>query len=159
MKTLQQKGTQVRSASTPQQVVGALKPLTEEAKRISKLADNVSSASLSELGTIGGNRLKELANATITSLKNQYETEIRPKLNRYWDFTNIDRARAAQSKSLCETLAQNEQDFRSCLSALGIDSTEVGKKLNDESSKREQVFKDLATKFVLPASLGGWGYY
>jgi hypothetical protein len=158
MKTLKLKAGNCRTAGSAQAVVSALKPVADDAKRIRTVHNDVSTEPVQDVVTAAGSRLKDLAGPTLASLKNQYDTLVRPKLNRPWDFTNVDRDMATQNKTLCETLVQCEQTFQACISAVGSDSTEVGKKLNEESSERQQAFQQMSTQFVLPTYRYGYGY-
>jgi hypothetical protein len=131
-------------------VVAALKPASDDTKRIRNLADNVSSTVPHEIGTVAGTRLKDLGATNIAGLKNKYQTQVRPMLNRPYDMTNVQKNDFDNVAAQCKEMAEAEKTFQECLDVLtGSGDWPEGRKMAEDSRERAKNYEQLATQFTV----------
>jgi hypothetical protein len=147
LKALKAKMTPVRLAKTPMEVVAALKPLMEEARRIKTLMVTASPDVPKALVVTAGGRLKEIADQALPALKVKYRA-LRSKVDRPWDYSSAEKKDLLDTRALCGTVVEAEKSFQATIDAAGDkESDDILKKLAADSVDRQQSYDVLFEQY------------
>jgi len=151
-------GTITRGA-TPQLVVAALMPVAEESRQIFGLSPDAPADGPHEVCTAAGNRLQTLGNGIIASLKNKLD-KMQPKMVPYsGGITNLDKTEITNTQAACKELVEVESKFQQALPVMsGKGDWPDLARLQKECAERKANYEQLAGRFIVPPSYGGYGW-
>jgi len=150
LKGLKTRISLLRHAETPENVLAAVKPAAEEAKRIFNLSKDAPPEDARGVGKAAADRLKEIAGKIVPSL-NARLNGYKSKMNSPWSFTNVEKQDIYDVSTRCKQMAESEKGFQDCLPLLaGPGAWADAERFKTDSAKRQAEYEKLAGEFVVP---------
>jgi tetratricopeptide (TPR) repeat protein len=140
----------IRRAATPQAVTAIYLPASEEARLLLVLSPDAPPEPGRELASVTGARLKDSGAQIIGALQAKLE-KYKPKMDRPWSFTNVEKKDIQDTSAACKQMAESEKSFQaSLLLVAGKGDWNEADGLRKDSVARQAQYTQLAAQYVVP---------
>lgn len=155
---LRKKGTSVRRARTPQEVMNVFRPLAEEARQIFLLGPNTPPDDARSVGTMAAQRLAQIHIQVMSVLQKKLQS-YREKMKRRepGSFTKTQKKDIENTQQMCKEMAAAEKEFHLALGYVsGSGEWAEGESFRIDSTERAAAYEQLAEEYVVP-EYSEWG--
>ena len=155
---LRTKGTSVRRARTPQEVMNVFRPLAEEARQVFLLCPNMPPDDARSVGTMAAQRLAQIHIQVMTVLQKKLRSyQQKMKLREPGSFTKTQKKDVENTQQMCKEMAAAEKEFQQALAYVsGSGEWAEGDSFRIDSTERAAAYEQLAKEYVVP-EYSNWG--